>query len=93
MINCLKAPGTGSTVPHHFHNPTCVHPCFQLLQWTRRLLGRWLFRRLMWATFYGQFAGGETDEEILAVAKHYTKYGLQPMFAYTAMEVHGNARG
>ena len=61
----------------------------QILKWTRRLIGRPLFRRLMAATVYGQFMAGEEAQSILAYIKEHKKYNVQSMLNYTALETHG----
>ncbi len=61
----------------------------QLLKWTRTLIGRRLFRRLMAATIYGQFMAGETQETVLEIVRAHRKYNVLSMFTYTAMETHG----
>ncbi len=62
---------------------------FQLLRWTRRAVGRPLFRRLMRVSIYGQFMAGETDAPVLSLAEKHARYGVLSMFTYTAIEIHG----
>lgn len=43
-------------------------------------------------TMYGQFMAGEKGEDVLKISRGLVPSGLYPMFAYTAAEVHGDAR-
>ncbi|NXV39511.1 HYPDH dehydrogenase, partial [Rissa tridactyla] len=47
----------------------------------RRVLGERLWGRLLRATFYGQFVGGQTHGEVVATARRLRAVGLRPMLA------------
>ncbi|NWW98690.1 HYPDH dehydrogenase, partial [Caloenas nicobarica] len=47
----------------------------------RRVLGPRLWVRLLRATFYGQFVGGQTHSEVEATAQRLRSMGLRPMLA------------
>ena len=61
----------------------------QILGWTRRVLGRVLYRAVMKPTIYGQFLAGDNDRDILGVAERNLGRGVNAMMAYIAGEVHG----
>ncbi|XP_024413223.2 proline dehydrogenase 1, mitochondrial isoform X1 [Desmodus rotundus] len=58
----------------------------QLLHLTRRLLGQWLFNKLMKMTFYGQFVAGEDQESIRPVIQHNRAFGVGSILDYGVEE-------
>ncbi|KAK2190349.1 hypothetical protein NP493_83g02003 [Ridgeia piscesae] len=66
-----------------------VSKIVKILGWTRRVLGRVLYRAVMKPTIYGQFLAGDNDRDILGVAERNLSRGVNAMMAYIASEVHG----
>lgn len=59
---------------------------FQLLHFTRRLLGQRLFDKLMKMTFYGQFVAGEDQESIQPLIRHNRAFGVGSILDYGVEE-------
>lgn len=47
------------------------------MQLSRRVLGRTLFNRLMKASFYGHFVGGEDQEKIRPAVNRMLTFGVK----------------
>jgi len=60
-----------------------------ILRLLRTCLGRRLFTFVMRHTLYGQFLAGDTRATVLGAGKRFKSYGVVPMYAYTAKEIHG----
>ena len=58
----------------------------QLLNFGRRVLGRRLFNRLMKATIYGQFVGGEDKVDIQSTITKNMAFGVKSILDYSAEE-------
>ncbi|KAM5312527.1 proline dehydrogenase 1, mitochondrial [Glossophaga mutica] len=58
----------------------------QLLRLTSRLLGQWLFDKLMKMTFYGQFVAGEDQESIRPLIQHNRAFGVGSILDYGVEE-------
>jgi len=55
----------------------------QLLKLARRLLGRYLFERLMKATFYGHFVAGEDVARIRPLVQRNMSFGVKSILDYS----------
>ena len=55
----------------------------QLLKLARRLLGRYLFERLMKATFYGHFVAGEDVARIRPLVQRNMSFGVRSILDYS----------
>ncbi|XP_023216638.1 hydroxyproline dehydrogenase-like [Centruroides sculpturatus] len=55
----------------------------QLMAYSQKILGRKAFRSIIKPTFYSQFVGGETPEEITSCIEKLRKAGVQPLLACT----------
>ena len=49
----------------------------------RRLLGRYLFERLMKASFYGHFVAGEDVARIRPLVQRYMSFGVKSILDYS----------
>lgn len=76
LLGTGEAAGPGQLLPF----------AFQLLHLTRRLLGQWLFNKLMKMTFYGQFVAGEDQESIRPVIQHNRAFGVGSILDYGVEE-------
>ena len=54
------------------------------------MLGKRLFRSVMKATVFGQFLGGEAQEEVLLSAQKLADQNLLAMVMYLTPETHGH---
>jgi len=61
----------------------CVLVDAQLLKLARRLLGRYLFERLMKATFYGHFVAGEDVARIRPLVQRNMSFGVKSILDYS----------
>ncbi|KAF6768261.1 hypothetical protein AHF37_04287 [Paragonimus kellicotti] len=66
--------------------PFLVRKNKELMNISRRLLGKRLFRFLMKSTFYGHFVGGEHLDSIKPVVKRIRKYGVKSILDYSVEE-------
>ncbi|KAF7255049.1 Proline dehydrogenase [Paragonimus skrjabini miyazakii] len=66
--------------------PFLVKKNKELMNISRRLLGKRLFRFLMKSTFYGHFVGGEHPDSIKPVIKRIRKYGVKSILDYSVEE-------
>ncbi|XP_064331542.1 LOW QUALITY PROTEIN: hydroxyproline dehydrogenase [Phalacrocorax carbo] len=66
--------------------PPLVRHAGAILAVSRRVLGARLWGGLLRATFYGQFVGGETPDEVVAAAGRLRAVGLRPMLAVPTEE-------
>ncbi|KPM06402.1 proline dehydrogenase 1, mitochondrial-like protein [Sarcoptes scabiei] len=57
-----------------------------LLKWTQKILGDYLFERLMKYTFYGQFVAGKDEEDIRPTLDHLRSFGVKSILDYSAEE-------
>jgi len=55
----------------------------QLMKLGRRLLGRYLFERLMKASFYGHFVAGEDVARIRPLVQRYMSFGVKSILDYS----------
>ncbi|XP_007430602.1 proline dehydrogenase 1, mitochondrial [Python bivittatus] len=53
---------------------------------SQKLLGQWLFEKLMKLTFYGQFVAGEDQEAIKPLIQRYRAYGVGSVLDYSVEE-------
>ncbi|XP_039209400.1 proline dehydrogenase 1, mitochondrial-like [Crotalus tigris] len=58
----------------------------QLMHLSQKLLGQWLFEKLMKLTFYGQFVAGEDQEAIKPLIRHNRAYGVGSVLDYSVEE-------
>ncbi|KAM3825879.1 proline dehydrogenase 1, mitochondrial [Vipera latastei] len=58
----------------------------QLMHLSQKLLGHWLFEKLMKLTFYGQFVAGEDQEAIKPLIRHNRAYGVGSVLDYSVEE-------
>ncbi|KAM6423258.1 proline dehydrogenase 1, mitochondrial isoform 1-T1 [Liasis olivaceus] len=58
----------------------------QLMHVSQKLLGQWLFEKLMKLTFYGQFVAGEDQEAIKPLIQRYRAYGVGSVLDYSVEE-------
>ncbi|KAL7983148.1 hypothetical protein Chor_000010 [Crotalus horridus] len=58
----------------------------QLMHLSQKLLGQWLFEKLMKLTFYGQFVAGEDQEAIKPLIRHNRAYGVGSVLDYKQRE-------
>lgn len=59
------------------------HLYFQLLKFSRRILGGTLFEKFMKSTFYGQFVAGEDQERIRPTILRNWQYGVKSILDYS----------
>ena len=64
----------------------CLSPCCQLIDLSRKLLGQWLFEKMMKMTFYGQFVAGEDHESIKPLIKKNQAFGVGAVLDYSVEE-------
>ena len=65
--------------------------CFlKLIDWSKKLLGRRLFCKVMRATVYGQFVAGENLEEVRPVMDEKRKKGIRSILDYAVEGVTGS---
>lgn len=76
MLGTWEADGPGQLLPF----------AFQLLHFSRRLLGQRLFDKLMKMTFYGQFVAGEDQESIRPLIRHNRAFGVGSILDYGVEE-------
>ncbi|XP_033030524.1 proline dehydrogenase 1, mitochondrial-like [Lacerta agilis] len=58
----------------------------KLMCFSRKLLGQWLFEKLMKLTFYGQFVAGEDQEAIKPLIRRYSACGVGSVLDYSVEE-------
>ncbi|XP_051888232.1 proline dehydrogenase 1, mitochondrial-like [Pristis pectinata] len=58
----------------------------ELINLSRILLGKWLFRKLMKMTFYGQFVAGEDQEDIKPLIRRNRTLGVGSILDYSVEE-------
>ncbi|XP_067862018.1 proline dehydrogenase 1, mitochondrial-like isoform X1 [Heptranchias perlo] len=58
----------------------------ELINLSRVLLGKWLFKRLMRMTFYGQFVAGEDQEDIKPLIRRNRAFGVGSILDYSVEE-------
>ena len=52
----------------------------------QRVLGKYLFAKLMKSTFYGHFVAGENKKEIQPVLERLETFGVKSILDYSAEE-------
>ncbi|TPP63580.1 Proline dehydrogenase [Fasciola gigantica] len=55
----------------------------QLMECSRKIFGKWIFRKMMKSTFYGHFVAGEDPNEIKPVVARMRKYGVKSILDYS----------
>lgn len=60
--------------------------CFQLMDLSRKLLGQWMFEKLMKMTFYGQFVAGEDHNSIKPLIRKNEAFGVGSVLDYSVEE-------
>ncbi|KAK4471014.1 hypothetical protein MN116_006514 [Schistosoma mekongi] len=63
--------------------PTLVKHNKKLMSISRKLLGKYLFRRIMMMTFYGHFVAGENETSIQPLIMRLQKYGVKSILDYS----------
>ncbi|XP_062890128.1 proline dehydrogenase 1, mitochondrial-like isoform X2 [Mobula hypostoma] len=58
----------------------------ELINLSRIVLGKWLFRKLMKMTFYGQFVAGEDQEDIKPLIRRNQTFGVGSILDYSVEE-------
>ncbi|XP_053135765.1 proline dehydrogenase 1, mitochondrial isoform X2 [Hemicordylus capensis] len=58
----------------------------KLMSVSRKLLGQWLFEKLMKMTFYGQFVAGEDQEAIKPLVRRHRACGVGSVLDYSVEE-------
>ncbi|XP_040013795.1 proline dehydrogenase 1, mitochondrial [Xiphias gladius] len=58
----------------------------ELMELTRKLLGQWMFERLMKMTFYGQFVAGEDHNSIKPLIRKNQAFGVGSVLDYSVEE-------
>uniref|UniRef100_UPI00398F7CB5 proline dehydrogenase 1, mitochondrial-like isoform X2 n=1 Tax=Pristiophorus japonicus TaxID=55135 RepID=UPI00398F7CB5 len=58
----------------------------ELINLSRVLLGKWLFKKLMRMTFYGQFVAGEDQEDIKPLIRRNRAFGVGSILDYSVEE-------
>ncbi|XP_059844045.1 proline dehydrogenase 1, mitochondrial-like [Hypanus sabinus] len=58
----------------------------ELINLSRIVLGKWLFRQLMKMTFYGQFVAGEDQEDIKPLIRRNRSFGVGSILDYSVEE-------
>ncbi|XP_059171723.1 proline dehydrogenase 1, mitochondrial-like [Physella acuta] len=58
----------------------------QILQWTRKVLGKSLFVGMMKQTFYGHFVAGQDQDEIKPLVMRNRQFGVKSILDYSAEE-------
>ncbi|XP_062605230.1 proline dehydrogenase 1, mitochondrial-like, partial [Saccostrea cucullata] len=66
--------------------PLLVNHNKTVLKWSRRLLGKQLFCKIMKATFYGQFVAGEDQVAIRPLVNNNRKFGVKSILDYSVEE-------
>ncbi|XP_061196284.1 proline dehydrogenase 1, mitochondrial-like [Saccostrea echinata] len=66
--------------------PFLVNHNKTVLKWSRRLLGKKLFCKIMKASFYGQFVAGEDQVAIRPLVNNNRKYGVKSILDYSVEE-------
>ena len=56
----------------------------QLLKWSRGILGKWFFGKLMRQTFYGHFVAGADQESIKPVITANRQFGVKSILDYSS---------
>lgn len=59
---------------------------FQLMKFTKAILGEKLFTMMMKATFYGHFVAGEDQYKIVPTLKRLHSFGVKPILDYSVEE-------
>ncbi|VDP82224.1 unnamed protein product [Echinostoma caproni] len=54
-----------------------------MIAFSRKLLGKWLFGKMMKSTFYGHFVAGEDNVSIKPVVGRIRKYGVKSILDYS----------
>ncbi|KAH8872736.1 Proline dehydrogenase 1, mitochondrial [Schistosoma japonicum] len=63
--------------------PTLVKYNKKLMGISRKLLGKYLFRRMMMMTFYGHFVAGENEASIQPLIMRLQNYGVKSILDYS----------
>ncbi|XP_069788981.1 proline dehydrogenase 1, mitochondrial-like [Narcine bancroftii] len=58
----------------------------ELIDLSRSLLGKWLFRKVMKMSFYGQFVAGEDQEDIKPLIRRNRRFGVGSILDYSVEE-------
>lgn len=58
----------------------------QLMRLGQKVLGKYLFGRIMKATFYGHFVAGENQRTIQPVLERLRSFGVKSILDYSAEE-------
>ncbi|XP_067881211.1 hydroxyproline dehydrogenase-like, partial [Heterodontus francisci] len=72
--------------------PRLVNNSDKLMSISRKLMGKWLFDRVMKASAYGQFVAGENLPEIQRSLENLSRLGIRPMLAVPIEEDVGNQK-
>ncbi|XP_013420786.1 proline dehydrogenase 1, mitochondrial [Lingula anatina] len=54
----------------------------EVMKWSRKLMGKTLFEKVMKATFYGHFVAGEDNEAIKPIIRRQAQYGVKSILDY-----------
>lgn len=60
--------------------------CFQLMDLSKKVLGQWMFNKLMKMTFYGQFVAGEDHNSIKPLIQKNQAFGVGAVLDYSVEE-------
>lgn len=60
--------------------------CYQLMDLSKKLLGQWMFEKLMKMTFYGQFVAGEDHNSIKPLIQKNQAFGVGAVLDYSVEE-------
>lgn len=58
----------------------------KLMKVSQKVLGKYLFTKMMKATFYGHFVAGENEKEIQPLLRRLLRHGIKPILDYSAEE-------
>lgn len=59
---------------------------FQLMALSKKVLGQWMFEKMMKMTFYGQFVAGEDHNSIKPLIKKNQAFGVGAVLDYSVEE-------
>uniref|UniRef100_A0A3Q3LV21 Proline dehydrogenase n=1 Tax=Mastacembelus armatus TaxID=205130 RepID=A0A3Q3LV21_9TELE len=65
---------------------SCPSLCPQLMELTKKVLGQWMFEKLMKMTFYGQFVAGEDHKAIRPLIQKNQAFGVGAVLDYSVEE-------
>lgn len=64
----------------------CCLFVFQLMDLSKKLLGQWMFEKMMKMTFYGQFVAGEDHNAIKPLIQKNQAFGVNAVLDYSVEE-------